>query len=221
VLRIDLEEGQQGHALASVIAVLLSDSDKFPKPRELVQTGIRCAGRADESLVSCASDYSDSGMDALIRSAHLDGITSTGIDTANDQDISACGPVKTQPDSKGPSFYTTWKNEQRKKYGGDWMPVAVPAYPQSKLTVTISDTDPPSRTSLLPTPLPTAGLVRLHSFTGRDPSPVRDALIPKHLLVPFSSLLPPSSGRQALLRRCSARAPRLSIVPREHPPNMS
>ena len=37
---------------------------------------------------------------------------------------------------------------------------------------------PPSRTSLLPTSTPPAGPARLHSFSGRDPSPVRDALIP-------------------------------------------
>jgi len=37
--------------------------------------------------------------------------------------------VKTQPlstlDSEEPSFYRTWKNEQRKKYGNDWKPVPV------------------------------------------------------------------------------------------------
>ena len=65
----------------------LSDSDEFPEPRELVRASIRSAGKADGSLVSCASDYSDSDVDALIRGAHLDGITSTGIDTTNNQDV--------------------------------------------------------------------------------------------------------------------------------------
>ena len=42
-------------------------------------------------------------------------------------------PVKTQhlsiPDSEEPSFYANWKNEQRKKYGDDWNPVPVAAWP--------------------------------------------------------------------------------------------
>ncbi|KAH9997575.1 hypothetical protein BJV77DRAFT_44723 [Russula vinacea] len=63
----------------------LSDSDEFPEPCELVRASIRNAGEADESLVSRASDYSDSDMDALVRGAHLDGITSIGIDTANNK----------------------------------------------------------------------------------------------------------------------------------------
>ena len=46
-------------------------------------------------------------------------------------------PVKTPhlsiPDSEEPSFYVTWKNEQRKKYGDDWNPVAVPAPPPAEL----------------------------------------------------------------------------------------
>lgn len=36
-------------------------------------------------------------------------------------------PAKTQhlstPDSEEPSFYTAWKDEQRKKFGDDWNPV--------------------------------------------------------------------------------------------------
>jgi hypothetical protein len=58
----------------------LSDSEEFPDFHELVRDSVRSAGEADESLVSRASDYSDSDMDALIRSAHLDGVTSTGIE---------------------------------------------------------------------------------------------------------------------------------------------
>jgi hypothetical protein len=52
---------------------------------------------------------------------------------------------------------------------------------------------PPSRTSLLPTPPPTAGRVRLHSFTGRDPSPVRDALIPMSRATSAPSTIPQSN----------------------------
>ncbi len=72
----------------------LSDSEEFPDFNELVRASGRCAGEADKSLVSHVSDYSDSDMDALIRSAHLDGVTSTGIDTAHDQDISASGSIQ-------------------------------------------------------------------------------------------------------------------------------
>jgi hypothetical protein len=72
----------------------LSDSEELPEPHELVRTSIRSGGEADESLASRASDYSDSDMDALIREAHLDGITSTRIDTAYNQDISASGSTQ-------------------------------------------------------------------------------------------------------------------------------
>jgi hypothetical protein len=45
-------------------------------------------------------------------------------------------PVKTQhlsmSDSEEPSFYAAWKTEQRKKYGDDWHPVAVPAPPPAE-----------------------------------------------------------------------------------------
>jgi hypothetical protein len=79
----------------------LSDSDEFPEPRELVRASIRSAGEANESLVSRASDYSDPDMDAVIRSAHLDGITLTGIDTANNKDISAFGSIQRTLECKG------------------------------------------------------------------------------------------------------------------------
>lgn len=89
----------------------LSDSDEFPDFHELVRDSVRCAGEADESLVSRASDYSDSDMDALIRSAHLDGVTSTGIDTAHKQDILASGSIQQtleykEPKEKGYSVST-------------------------------------------------------------------------------------------------------------------
>lgn len=62
---------------------------------------------------------------------------------------------------------------------------------------------PPSRTTLLPTP-PTVGRVRLHSFDGRDPSPVRDALIPLSRVtsapaVPQSSAAASSSTLPAIV----------------------
>jgi hypothetical protein len=79
----------------------LSDSDEFPEPYELVRASIRNAGEADESLVSRASDYSDSDMDALVRGAHLDGITSIGIDTANNKGISASGSIQRTLERKG------------------------------------------------------------------------------------------------------------------------
>ena len=82
----------------------LSDSDEFPEPRELVRASIRSAGKADGSLVSCASDYSDSDVDALIRGAHLDGITSSGIDTTNYQDVPG-------------SIQRTFERKGRKKEG--------------------------------------------------------------------------------------------------------
>jgi hypothetical protein len=72
----------------------LSDSEELPDFPELLRDSVRSAGEADESLVSRASDYSDSDMDALILSVHLDGDTSTGIDTAHKQDISASGPIR-------------------------------------------------------------------------------------------------------------------------------
>src|SRR5712671_3700105 len=37
---------------------------------------------------------------------------------------------------------------------------------------------PPSRSALLHTPPPASARIRLHSFAGRDPSPVREALVP-------------------------------------------
>jgi hypothetical protein len=42
-------------------------------------------------------------MDALICSAHLDGVTSTGIDTAHKQDILASGSIQQTLEYKGPN----------------------------------------------------------------------------------------------------------------------
>jgi hypothetical protein len=82
---------EHGGVTGETCLIELSDSDEFPDFHELVRDSVRSAGEADKSLVSCASDYSDSDMDALIRSAHFDGVTSTGIDTAHKKDISASG----------------------------------------------------------------------------------------------------------------------------------
>ena len=80
---------EHGGVTSESCLIVLSDSDEFPDVHELVRDSVRSAGEADESLVSRASDYSDSDMDALIRSAHLDGVTSTGIDTTHKQNINA------------------------------------------------------------------------------------------------------------------------------------
>ena len=52
---------------------------------------------------------------------------------------------------------------------------------------------PPSSNSLLPTPPPLGGSTRLLSFAGRDPSPVRDALIPISRAISAPSTVPQSS----------------------------
>ena len=93
--------GEHDGVASESCPIELSDSDEFPDFHELVRDSVRSAGEADESLVSRASDYSDSDMDALIRSVHLDVGTSTGIDTAHKQDISASGPIQQTLD-KGP-----------------------------------------------------------------------------------------------------------------------
>ena len=80
----------------------LSDSEELPDFHELVRDSVRSAGEVDKSLASLASDYSDSDMDALIRSAHLDGVTSTGIDTGHKQDISASGTIQRTLEYEGP-----------------------------------------------------------------------------------------------------------------------
>ena len=79
----------------------LSDSEELPDFHELVRDSVRSAGGADKSLVSRTSDYSDSDMDALILSAHLDGDTSAGIDTAHKQDISASRSIQQTLEYKG------------------------------------------------------------------------------------------------------------------------
>ena len=79
----------------------ISDPDEFPEPHELLRASIRGVGEANGDLASCPSDYSDSDMDAFIRDAHLDGITSTGIDSAESQDISVSRSIQQALGFKG------------------------------------------------------------------------------------------------------------------------
>jgi hypothetical protein len=67
---------------------------------------------------------------------------------------------------------------------------------------------PPSSNSLLPTPTPLGGSTRLLSFAGRDPSPVRDALIPISRAISAPSIVPQSSLPVAV----SSSPPAPSIV---------
>lgn len=92
---------EQGGVTSKTCPIELSDSEEFPDFHELVRDGVRNTVEADESLVSRASDYSDSEMDALISSANLDGATSTGIDSALKQDISASGSIQQTLEYKG------------------------------------------------------------------------------------------------------------------------
>jgi hypothetical protein len=79
----------------------ISDPDEFPEPRELLRVSIPGAGEVEGDLASCASDYSDSDMDAIIRDAHLDGIASTEIDSAKSQDITASRSIQRALGCKG------------------------------------------------------------------------------------------------------------------------
>jgi hypothetical protein len=90
-LGLEEDDGMSGARLFD-----LSDSDEFPDLHELV----RGAGGAQGSLPSCNSDYSDSDMDAMVRDAHLEGITPTG--AARTRNGSASGHVKSKltPPSK-------------------------------------------------------------------------------------------------------------------------
>lgn len=102
---IDLSVVEEHNGVTSGTRLIeLSDSEELPDFHELVRDSVRSAGEADESLVSRASDYSDSDMDALILSAHLDGDTSTGIDTAHKQEfISASGSIQQTLEYKRPN----------------------------------------------------------------------------------------------------------------------
>jgi hypothetical protein len=93
--------GEHGGVTSESCPIELSDSEEFPDFHELVRDSVRSPGEADESLAR-ASDYSDSDMDALIRSAHLDVGTSTGIDTTHKQDIPASGSIQQTLEYKGP-----------------------------------------------------------------------------------------------------------------------
>jgi hypothetical protein len=93
--------GEHGGVTKESCPIELSDSEEFPDFHEIVRDSVRSAGEADESLAR-ASDYSDSDVDALIRSAHLYVGTSTRIDTAHEQDLSASGSIQQTLEYKRP-----------------------------------------------------------------------------------------------------------------------
>jgi len=96
-----------------------------------------------------------------------------------------------------------------------------PLNPRSQSQSQSPSPTPPSRTTLLPTP-PTVGRVRLHSFDGRDPSPVRDALIPLSR-VTSAPAVPQSSAAAASSSTLPAIVLGSAIVPpslfRSHSPS--
>jgi hypothetical protein len=71
-----------------------TDSDEVPEPYELVRASVRSVGEAAGSLASLPSDYSDSGMDALIREAHPSVITPAETDIVKTQDVSTLQPIQ-------------------------------------------------------------------------------------------------------------------------------
>lgn len=78
----------------------LSDSDEFPDLHELMLASVHGAEGAQKSLPSCNSDYSDSDMDAMVRDAHLDGISPTETNATRTQNGSPSGPVKSVPSKR-------------------------------------------------------------------------------------------------------------------------
>jgi hypothetical protein len=78
-----------------------TDSDELPEPHELVRASVRSVGEAEGGLASHPSDYSDSGMDALIREAHPSVVTPTQTDIVKAQDISTLQPVQSTLACKG------------------------------------------------------------------------------------------------------------------------
>jgi hypothetical protein len=78
----------------------LSDSDEFPDLHELVLASVHGAEGAQRRLPSCNSDYSDSDMDAMVRDAHLEGISPTETSTTRTQNSSHFGPVKSVPSKR-------------------------------------------------------------------------------------------------------------------------
>ena len=69
----------------------LSDSDEFPDLHELVRAPVHGAGGGQGSPPSYNSDYSDSDMDAMVRDAHLEGVTPTETDAARTRNDSTSG----------------------------------------------------------------------------------------------------------------------------------
>jgi abelson tyrosine-protein kinase 1 len=73
-----------------------------------------------------------------------------------------------------------------------------PLNPQARSQSQSPSPTPPSRNPFLPTPSPPAAArVRLHSFNGRDPSPVRDALMIPISRVTSAPAIPQSSSGAA------------------------
>ncbi|KAI9466064.1 P-loop containing nucleoside triphosphate hydrolase protein [Lactarius psammicola] len=90
---LEEDDGKSGKS-GDVRLFDLSDSDELPDLHELVRARVRGAGGAQGNQPSCNSDYSDPDMDAMIRDAHLEGITPTGTDAAGTQNSSTSGHVK-------------------------------------------------------------------------------------------------------------------------------
>jgi hypothetical protein len=71
-----------------------TDSDELPEPHELVRASVRSVGEAERTLASHPSDYSDSGMDALIREAHPSVITPSETDIVKTRNVSTLQPIQ-------------------------------------------------------------------------------------------------------------------------------
>jgi abelson tyrosine-protein kinase 1 len=84
-----------------------------------------------------------------------------------------------------------------------------PLNPHSQSPSPSPQPTPTSSNSLFPTPPPPPGPTRLLSFAGRDPSPVRDALIPISRAISAPSAVPPTSTLPVVV---SSSPPAPSIV---------
>lgn len=78
----------------------LSDSDEFPDLHEIMLASVHGAEGVQRSLPSCNSDYSDSDMDAMVRDAHLEGVSPTETNATGTQNSSPSGPVKSVPSKR-------------------------------------------------------------------------------------------------------------------------
>lgn len=85
-----------------------------------------------------------------------------------------------------------------------------PLNPQARSQPQSPSPTPPSRSTFLPTPSPPAtARIRLHSFNGRDPSPVRDALMIPISRVTSAPAIPQSRSGAG---RAASSSPLPSIV---------